>query len=127
MNKKKIIQSKKAPKAIGTYSQGIIYNNLIFTSGQIPIDPKTNKIVSDVFERQIVQALYNLEQVLIKGGSTKQKIIKLTVYLTDLSNSSKVNDAFSSFFIDDFPARSLVEVSALPKNAKIEIEAISIK
>ena len=90
-------------------------------------DPKTNKIVSDLFERQIDQALYNLEQVLIKGGSTKQKIIKLTVYLTDLSNSSKVNDAFSSFFINDFPARSLVEVSALPKNAKIEIEAISIK
>ncbi len=127
MDKKIIIQSRKAPKAIGTYSQGIICDNLIFTSGQIPIDPRTNEVVSDIFEKQVEQVLYNLEQILIEAGSSKDKIIKLTVYLTDLSNFNKVNDVFLSFFIDNFPARSLVEVSALPKNVNIEIEAICLK
>ena len=127
MDKKIIIQSRKAPKAIGTYSQGIICDNLIFTSGQIPIDPRTNEVVSDIFEKQVEQVLYNLEQILIEAGSSKDKIIKLTVYLTDLSNFNKVNDVFLSFFIDNFPTRSLVEVSALPKNVNIEIEAICLK
>tara|TARA_B100001964_G_C13871253_1_gene438781 strand:+ start:126 stop:509 length:384 start_codon:yes stop_codon:yes gene_type:complete len=127
VDKKIIIQSRKAPKAIGTYSQGIICDNLIFTSGQIPIDPRTNEVVSDIFEKQVEQVLYNLEQILIEAGSSKDKIIKLTVYLTDLSNFNKVNDVFLSFFIDNFPARSLVEVSALPKNVNIEIEAICLK
>ena len=127
MNKKIIINTKNAPAAIGTYSQGIIYDNLIFTSGQIPINPKTNEVISEKFENQIDQVLYNLEQVLKAAGSGKKNIIKLTVYLTDLSNFEKLNSAFKSFFIDGFPSRSVVEVSALPKNVQVEIEAICIK
>ena len=127
MNKKKIINTKNAPAAIGTYSQGIVYDNLIFTSGQIPINPKTNEVISEKFENQIDQVLYNLEQVLKAAGSGKKNIIKLTVYLTDLSNFEKLNSAFKSFFIDEFPSRSVVEVSALPKNVQVEIEAICVK
>ena len=124
MNKKTIINTKLAPAAIGTYSQGIVYENLIFTSGQIPINPNTNKVVSDKFNLQVEQVLNNLSQVLKAAGSNKNNIIKLTVYLTDLSNFDLLNTAFKSFFVDCFPARSVVEVSALPKGVQVEIEAI---
>jgi len=124
VSKKTIINTKLAPVAIGTYSQGIVYENLIFTSGQIPINPNTNKVVSDKFNLQVDQVLYNLNQVLKAAGSNKNNIIKLTVYLTDLSNFDLLNIAFKSFFVDSFPARSVVEVSALPKGVQVEIEAI---
>ena len=124
MSKKTIINTKLAPVAIGTYSQGIVYENLIFTSGQIPINPNTNEVVSDKFNVQVDQVLYNLNQVLKAAGSNKNNIIKLTVYLTDLSNFDLLNIAFKSFFVDSFPARSVVEVSALPKGVQVEIEAI---
>ena len=124
MSKKTIINTKFAPTAIGTYSQGIVYENLIFTSGQIPINPNTNKVVSNKFNIQVDQVLYNLNQVLKAAGSNKNNIIKLTVYLTDLSNFDLLNIAFKSFFVDCFPARSVVEVSALPKGVQVEIEAI---
>ena len=127
MNNKIIISTKHAPAAIGTYSQGIIYDNLIFTSGQIPIDPNTNEVVSNEFKIQIEQVLYNLDQVVKAAGSSKNNIIKLTVYLTDLSNFDVLNNAFELFFIDYFPARSVVEVSALPKGVQVEIEAICTK
>jgi len=127
LNKKNIINTENAPAAIGTYSQGMIYENLIFTSGQIPINPETNEIVSDKFEEQIKQVLFNLNQVLIAGGTNKSNLIKLTVYLTDLSNFDKLNNEFKTFFTDTYPARSVVEVSALPKNVKVEIEGICAK
>ena len=124
---KKIIKSDNAPIAIGSYSQAIEFGNLIFTSGQIPINPISNNIISDDFEKQIIQVLTNLNNILIDSGSNKNKIIKLTVYLTDLSNFDKLNDAFADFFHSDFPSRSVVEVVRLPKDSKVEIDAISIK
>ena len=127
MSKKTIINTKLAPAAIGTYAQGIILENLIFTSGQIPINPNTNEVVSDKFNLQVDQVLHNLNQVLKAAGSNKNNIIKLTVYLTDLSKFDLLNIAFKSFFVDSFPARSVVEVSALPKGVQIEIEAISTR
>ena len=127
MSKKTIINTKLAPAAIGTYAQGIIFENLIFTSGQIPINPNTNDVVSDKFNVQVDQVLHNLNQVLKAAGSNKNNIIKLTVYLTDLSKFDLLNIAFKSFFVDSFPARSVVEVSALPKGVQIEIEAISTR
>ena len=127
MSKKTIIDTKLAPAAIGTYAQGIIFENLIFTSGQIPINPNTNEVVSDKFNLQVDQVLHNLNQVLKAAGSNKNNIIKLTVYLTDLSKFDLLNIAFKSFFVDSFPARSVVEVSALPKGVQIEIEAISTR
>ncbi len=127
MSKKTIINTKLAPAAIGTYAQGIIFENLIFTSGQIPINPNTNEVVSDKFNLQVDQVLHNLNQVLKAAGSNKNNIIKLTVYLTDLSKFDLLNIAFKSFFVDSFPARSVVEVSALPKGVQVEIEAISTR
>tara|TARA_Y100000588_G_scaffold356168_1_gene412117 strand:- start:91 stop:474 length:384 start_codon:yes stop_codon:yes gene_type:complete len=127
VSKKTIINTKLAPAAIGTYAQGIIFENLIFTSGQIPINPNTNEVVSDKFNLQVDQVLHNLNQVLKAAGSNKNNIIKLTVYLTDLSKFDLLNIAFKSFFVDSFPARSVVEVSALPKGVQVEIEAISTR
>ena len=127
MNNINIVNSSNAPDAIGAYSQAISFKNLIFTSGQIPIDRKTNNIVSDIFKDQIIQVLYNLNEVLVSAGSNKKNIVKLTVYLTDLSNFNQLNEAFEHFFVDNFPARSVVEVSALPMNVKVKIDAICIK
>lgn len=127
MSKINIINSDNAPKAVGPYSQAINFNNLIFTSGQIPIDKKRNNIIPGAFKDQVNQVLYNLNEVLLSAGSNKKDILKITVYLTNLNDFNELNQAFEDFFIDSFPARSVVEVSALPLNVKVEIDAICIK
>ena len=121
---KSVIQASAAPKAIGTYSQGIRSKNLIFTSGQIPINPKTGELIIGDFKAEVYQVLTNLNGVLKGGGSSLKSAVKLTVFLTDLSYSGEVNEVFGSFFPKDPPARSAMQVSALPMNARIEIEAI---
>ena len=119
-----VIETSDAPEAIGTYSQGIKYGNLVFTSGQIPLNPETGELINGDFKMEISQVLTNLNAVLKSGGSSLKKAIKLTVFLTDLSYFPQVNEVFSEFFSEDSPARSAVQVSALPMNAKIEIEAV---
>ena len=119
-----VIETLDAPKAIGTYSQGIKSGNLVFTSGQIPLNPETGELINGDFKMEILQVLTNLNAVLKSGGSSLKKAIKLTVFLTDLSYFPQVNEVFSEFFPEDSPARSAVQVSALPMNAKIEIEAV---
>ena len=121
---KLVIQTPDAPKAIGTYSQGIRSKNMVFTSGQIPINPKTGELIIGDFKAEVYQVLTNLDAVFKGGGSSLQSAVKLTVFLTDLSYFAQVNEVFSSFFPKDPPARSAVQVSALPMNARIEIEAI---
>ena len=121
---KSVIQTSDAPKAIGTYSQGIRSKNLVFTSGQIPINPKTGELIIDDFKAEVYQVLTNLDAVFKGGGSSLQSAVKLTVFLTDLSYFAQVNEIFNNFFPKDPPARSDVQVSALPMNARIEIEAI---
>tara|TARA_B110000014_G_C19945731_1_gene489336 strand:- start:457 stop:846 length:390 start_codon:yes stop_codon:yes gene_type:complete len=119
------IFTDNAPSAIGPYSQAIcVEGSLTFTSGQIPLDPNTGNLVSEDFEEQAIQTLKNIEYILKERSRTLNDIIKLTVFLTDLSNFDSLNKTFSLFFKDDYPARSVVEVSRLPKNSKIEIEAI---
>ena len=119
-----IIQTSDAPKAIGTYSQGIKSGSLVFTSGQIPLNPKTGELIDGDFKMEISQVLTNLNGVLKSGGSSLKKTVKLTVFLTDLSYFPQVNEVFEEFFPENPPARSAVQVSALPMNAKIEIEAV---
>ena len=119
-----VIETLDAPEAIGTYSQGIKSGNLIFTSGQIPLNPKTGELMNGDFKSEISQVLTNLNAVLKSGGSSLKKTIKLTVFLTDLSYFPQVNEVFKEFFSENPPARSAVQVSALPMNAKIEIEAV---
>lgn len=118
------IKTSKAPEALGTYSQGSKIGNLVFTSGQIGINPTTGLLITDNFKDEVLQVLNNVSAVLDAGGSSIHKIVKLTVFIRDISNFKIVNDVFSSFFTNEYPARSLVEVSNLPAEANIEIEAI---
>ena len=119
-----VIETLDAPQAIGTYSQGIKSGNLVFTSGQIPLNPETGELINGDFKSEISQVLTNLNGVLKSGGSSLKKAVKLTVFLTDLSYFPQVNEVFKEFFPENPPARSAVQVSALPMNAKIEIEAV---
>ena len=121
---KSVICTSDAPKAIGTYSQGIRSGNLVYTSGQIPINPQSGELISDDFNAEIHQVLTNLDGILKGGGSSLQCAVKLTVFLTDLSYFAQVNEVFDGFFPEDPPARSAVQVTALPMNSRIEIEAI---
>ena len=121
---KVVIHTTEAPKAIGTYSQGIKSDNFVFTSGQIPINPQSGKLIKGDFKSEVKQVLINLNGVLKGGGSSLQQAIKLTVFLTDLSHFAQVNEIFNDFFPDNPPARSAVQVSALPMNARIEIDAV---
>ena len=118
------IETLDAPKAVGIYSQGIKTGNLVFTSGQIPLNPKTGKLINGDFKSEISQVLTNLNAVLESGRSSLKKAVKLTVFLTDLSYFPQVNEVFEEFFPNNPPARSAVQVSALPMNARIEIEAV---
>ena len=119
----KTINTKNAPQAIGPYSQAKVINNFVFTSGQIPLRPD-GSMVSDNFELECIQVLDNVRAVLKASGSSMSHIIKLTVYLTDLSKFDILNNIFNEYFKDSLPARSTVEVSKLPKDSNIEIEAI---
>ena len=120
----KIINTDKAPKAIGPYSQAIKHNDLMFTSGQIPLDPDTGLIVSEDFKDQVHQCLKNIRGILEAENLLLDCIIKLTVYVIDLDNFSKLNEVFEDFFEGPYPARSAVQVSRLPKDSQVEIEAV---
>jgi len=120
----KIISTDEAPKAIGPYSQGVYHHHFVFTSGQIPLNPETGELVTGDFKAEVLQVLKNLDAVLIASNSSLKKVVKLTVFLTDLSNFPALNQVFQSFFDDPLPARSAVQVSGLPMNARVEIEAI---
>jgi 2-iminobutanoate/2-iminopropanoate deaminase len=121
----RIISTEKAPKAIGPYSQGIISGNMIFVSGQIAIDPVTNQFIDGDIGTQTKRSRSNIEAILSNAGSSKNKILKCTVYLTDLNMFNDFNNAYSDFFGEHKPARVTIEVSRLPKNALVEISAIA--
>lgn len=118
------IVTEKAPKAIGTYSQAIQWNNLVFLSGQIPLDPVTMEIVSTKFDEQLDQVFKNLKAVCEASGGALKNIIKLQIYLTDLTNFAKVNALMMQYFSEPFPARAVVGVKELPKQSLVEIDAI---
>ena len=123
---RKIIFTKNAPSAIGYYSQAIISNNMVYTAGQIPLDPNSGEMVSDDFTKQTEQTLLNISHVLREAGSDLSKTVKLTVFITDLGKYPELNEVFKNTFKEtDPPARSVVQVSALPKNAQIEIDCIA--
>ena len=123
---KEVIQTPHAPKAIGSYSQGIKIQNLIFTSGQIPFDSKQGKLIKDNFKSEVHQVLKNLDAILSEGGSSLQLTIKFTVFLMDLADFQQLNEVFNEYFPKDPPARSTVQVSALPMDVRVEIEAVGL-
>ena len=121
---KKAINTSAAPAAVGPYVQGVRTGNLIFVSGQIPLDPKTGVLVTGGVEEQTRRVMSNLAAILEAGGSGIDRVVKATVYLTDLGSFEEMNRAYGSFFPGDKPARVCVEVSRLPRNALVEIDAI---
>lgn len=126
-DERQIIKTKNAPEAIGPYEQGNRVCKYVWTSGQIPLDPKTMEIVGTNIEEQTRQVLKNLSAVLEEGGSSLDLTIKTTVFLTDMNNFEKMNEVYAEFFKGEVkPSRSCVEVSKLPKNALIEIEAVGM-
>ena len=118
-----VLSTENAPVAIGPYSQGIQVGGFVFTSGQLPIDPATGTMPEGI-EAQARQSLLNVAAVLKCAGSSMDKAVKLTVFLTDMNDFAAVNGVYESFFQSDCPARSAVQVARLPKDARIEIEAI---
>jgi len=122
---KEILLSDKAPRPIGPYSQGLLVGSLLFTSGQIGLDPETGDLVSPQVSEQTRKALDNLAQVLKSRGRSLRDVVKTTVYLTDMKDFPELNKVYGEFFREQPPARTTVGVSSLPRNAKVEIEAIA--
>lgn len=124
---RKIVATTKAPAAIGPYAQANIVNDLVFTSGQIPLDPASGNIVEGGIEAQTKQVFTNLSAVLEEAGSSLEDMVKTTCFLTDMNDFATVNEIYASYFPGGvYPSRSAIEISKLPKGALIEIEAIAI-
>jgi 2-iminobutanoate/2-iminopropanoate deaminase len=122
---RQVLSSKDAPKAIGPYSQGIRFGNLIFASGSAGVDPQTNRLVEGGIEAQTRQTLINLSKILESAGSSLSMVLKTTVFLEDMGEFAKMNAVYAEFFDPDPPARSTIQAAALPLGAAVEIEAIA--
>ena len=123
---KQVIQTQLAPKAIGPYSQAIRAGQTVYFSGQIPLSPETMALVSHDFNAQVTQVFTHLMEMSKSAGASLASIVKLTIYLTDLANFSIVNEVMAQFFHEPFPARTTIQVSALPKSAQIEVDAVMV-
>ena len=121
---KEIISTENAPQAIGPYSQAVKAGNLMFISGQIPLDPKTGDLVSESIDEQAKQVLNNIKSICEAAGQSIDDIVKISIFLTDLENFAIVNEVMKEYFAEPYPARATVEVSGLPLGVKVEIEAI---
>lgn len=124
MTKLKAIHTKNAPSAIGAYSQAVKAGGFMYVSGQIPLAPETMEIVSEDFNVQVKQVLENLKAIIVDSNSKLSDVVKLNVYLKDLADFQSVNDAMSTVFDEPYPARAAVEVSRLPKDVLVEIDAV---
>ena len=122
---KQIIKTDQAPAAIGPYSQGVRIGDFLFTSGQIALDPTTGEMRSGEIEQETEKTLRNIEAILKAGGLSLDHVVKTTVYLVDLNHFTRMNQVYERFFSTNKPARSCVQVAALPKGAKVEIDAVA--
>ena len=123
----KVVNTNKAPKAIGPYSQAIEANGLIITSGQLPIDPATGEFAPGGIKEQIRQSLTNAKAILEEAGIGLGNVMKTTVFLSDMNDFAAMNEVYAEFFSEPFPARSAIAVKTLPKNALVEVECIAAK
>jgi 2-iminobutanoate/2-iminopropanoate deaminase len=124
---KTIINTTNAPAPIGPYSQAVIAGNLIFVSGQVPIDPSTNEVVTGDIKTETKQVMENIKAILVEAGIDFSNIVKTSIFLTSMQDFAQVNEVYGTFFTSDFPARETVQVSALPKNVNVEISIIALK
>lgn len=124
--KKRIIQTDQAPAAIGPYSQAVRVGDFLYTSGQIALDPQSGEFLSGEIEQETERTIENISAILTADGLSLDNVIKTTVYLTDLSHFARMNHIYEKYFSGNKPARACVQVAALPKGAKVEIEAIAI-
>ena len=124
---KNVLNTDKAPAAIGPYSQGIEANGMIFLSGQLPVDPATGEFAPGGVAEQTTQCFENIKNVLAEAGLTTANIVKTTVFLADMSLFAEMNAVYATYFEGDFPARSAFAVKALPKGALVEIESIAVR
>jgi len=122
--KKEIISTDKAPQAIGTYSQAVKVNNTVYISGQIPLIPETMEVLEGSVEEQIHLVFKNLQAIIIAAGGTFENVVKLNIFLTDLSNFPTVNQVMAQYFSEPYPARAAIGVSELPKAVAVEMDAI---
>ena len=127
MTERTVIRTENAPSAVGTYSQGISTGNIIFTAGQIPLVPSTGELIEGDFKTRVRRVLLNIEGILVETGSSLSNVVKLTVFMTDLSRFSELNEVFLEFYEEDPPARSALEVSKLPLGVDVEIECVAVK
>lgn len=123
----KVLNTAHAPAAIGPYSQGIACGNMVFVSGQLPIVPETGEIIAGTVGDMTAQSLRNIQAVLAEAGCTLADVVKTTIFLSDLNDFAQVNAAYAAFFPENAPARACVQVARLPKDARVEIEAIACK
>ena len=123
---KTLISTDRAPSAIGPYSQAVKPGNLLFVSGQLPLDPKTGQLIEGDIQKKTATVIENIRAILEESGSNLKSVLKATIFLIDISDFSAVNDIYSRYFADSLPARSAVQVAALPKGADIEMEVIAL-
>ena len=124
---KEVIHSEFAPKAVGPYSQAIVANGFIFASGQVPINPATGKIEATTIEEQTEQVMQNLHYVLAQSSVAFDRVVKTTCFLSDINDFAAFNGVYAKYFPEEAPARSCVQVAALPLGAKVEVEVIAVK
>lgn len=121
-----IIETKKAPGAIGPYSQAVKTDTMVFVSGQLALNPTTGNLVTDDIKTETRQAMNNLKNILEAAGSNLEKVIKTTLFIKNMNDFSLINEVYGEFFKQNFPARACVEVSRLPKDANVEVEAVGL-
>jgi 2-iminobutanoate/2-iminopropanoate deaminase len=122
---KKVVATDAAPKAIGPYSQAIVHNGMAYLSGQIPLDPATGQVVEGDIAAQTTRVLENLTAVLVACGSGLDRVVKTTVYIKDMGEFAKMNEVYGKYFAENPPARSTVEAARLPRDVRVEIDAIA--
>jgi len=124
---KTIIETTNAPAPIGPYSQAVLSGNTLYTSGQIAIDPKTDKLVMTTIDEETNQVMTNMKAVLAEAGMTFDNVIKTSIFISDMDNFADINGVYAQYFTSNFPARETVEVARLPKDVNVEISMIAVK
>lgn len=123
---KKVVSTSKAPSAIGPYSQAILAGNMLFTSGQIAINPETNELMMDSLDQETHQVMKNLTAVLAEAGADFNNVVKTSIFLENMDDFAAVNEIYASYFSSDYPARETVQVAKLPKGVRVEISMIAM-